>query len=107
MVSRSFYADLSLLGDGFLQSLADLEGGNAGSGDGDLSLGLGVAADARAALLDLKSTEADQLNLLTGDESTVMASKAALTAFSLSFLDRPAFSATAATSSALFMYLSS
>ena len=111
-----------LLRDGVLQSLAGLELGNAGSGDLNLFLGAGVAAHAGSALLDVESAEANEGDLLTGLESggdgvergvdgllraAVMASNVAFTAFSLSFLFRPATSATAAMSSALFMVISS
>ena len=51
--------------DSLLQSGTGLEHGLLGSGDLDLLFGLGVAAHAGGALVDLESTETDELNLVT------------------------------------------
>ena len=102
----SFFISQTLLGDGILERLANLERGNAGRGDRDLFLRSGVAANASGTLLELERAKADELNLVALDERLGDGFENGVdTAFSLSFLEAPVFSATAAASSALFMFI--
>ena len=65
-VQKCFSSEARLLCDRLLERLAGLEDGDTGSRDQDLLAGLGVAADMCLSGLNVKNTEADQLDLFTG-----------------------------------------
>ena len=93
----------NLLRHRVLQGLAGLEDGHLGGGDFDALLRLGVAADAGGAALDLESAEAHQLDLVAVGEALGDGLQGGVEDALGVLLERPAFSAAALTSSALFI----